>query len=381
MTLPAARGTEAGGAPRDAGVLPGFPRRLLAAGVAAWCAVGVAAAVLLVGWAVGRLLVVVVPTLAAVLVVALLRPFAGVLAGHGLSPGLAAAMAMLALLAAIALCVVVVVPPTLDRFGELGASVERGARQVGYSAGRELLGADHAQVDRAVDQVVRDIRGHSGRLLGRVVTGASVVATALGGAVLTLFLAFFGLKDGPRIWGWVVGLVPEARRAGVQEAAGRAWAALSTYVHGIVLVATVDAVGIGAVLLAVGVPLALPLIVLTWVSAFFPIVGALVAGAAAALVALVADGLGPALVVLGGVVLVQQFEGNVLYPVVVGPRLNLHPTAVLLAMAVGAALAGIAGAFMAMPVTTVLATLLQWSRERPQPAPLFTEVPRVETVR
>ncbi len=372
---------EAAGAERSQRLTRQLPPRLFAAGVTAWCLVGIATGLLLIGWAVGQLMIVVVPTLAAVLAVALLRPLADSLARRGLPAGLAAAAAMLALLAAVALCLLVVVPPTVDRLGALGTSVERGARQVAYSAGRELLGADHAQVDRAVDHIMRDIRGHSDWVLGRIVTGASALATALGAAVLALFLAFFGLKDGSRLWSWVATLAPEARRADVQDAAARAWEVLSTYVRGIVLVASVDALGIGAVLLLVGVPLALPLIVLTWLAAFFPIVGALVAGAAAVLVALVANGTGAALVVLGGVVLVQQFEGHVLYPVVVGPRLHLHPIVVLLAMAVGGALAGIAGVFMAVPIATVLATLLQWARERPPSARPFAPAQRIETVR
>ena len=132
-------------------------------------------------------------------------------------------------------------------------------------------------------------------------------------------------------------------------------------------VATVDAVLIGAVLLVVGVPLALPLIVLTWVAAFFPIIGAIVAGGAAVLVALVSEGPSSALIVLGAIVVVQQVEGNVLYPVVVGPRLRLHPVVVLVAVALGGTLAGIAGAFLAVPVATVAATVIAFLRERARP--------------
>ena len=128
--------------------------------------------------------------------------------------------------------------------------------------------------------------------------------------------------------------------------------------------ATVDAVLIGAALLLVGVPLALPLIVLTWLAAFFPIIGAVTAGAAAVLVALVANGPTTALIVLAAIVVVQQIEGNVLYPVVVGPRLRLHPIVVLVAVALGGTLAGISGAFLAVPVATVCSAALSYWRER-----------------
>jgi putative heme transporter len=119
----------------------------------------------------------------------------------------------------------------------------------------------------------------------------------------------------------VVGFAPPARRSRLDDAGRCAWSALSACGRGVVFVATVDAVGIGAVLLLVGVPLALPLTVLTWLAAFFPIIGAVVAGSAAVLVTLVANGVGGALMVLAGVIAVQQIEGNVLYPVIIGPRL------------------------------------------------------------
>jgi predicted PurR-regulated permease PerM len=139
---------------------------------------------------------------------------------------------------------------------------------------------------------------------------------------------------------------------------------LSAYTKGVVFVATVDAVLIGIALVVIGVPLALPLVVLTWLAAFFPVIGAVVAGAAACLVALVAAGPTEALIVLAVIVAVQQIEGNVLYPVVVGPRLRLHPIVVLLAVATGGTLAGIPGAFLAVPLATVCAALLAHGREQ-----------------
>ena len=123
--------------------------------------------------------------------------------------------------------------------------------------------------------------------------------------------------------------------------------------QGVFLVATIDAVCIGAALLIVGVPVALPLTVLTFVAAFFPIVGAFTAGAAAVLVALVANGLPAALVIFAVIVAVQQLEGNVFYPIVVGRKLSLHPVGILLALTAGGVLAGVAGAFLAMPVAAV----------------------------
>jgi putative heme transporter len=129
-------------------------------------------------------------------------------------------------------------------------------------------------------------------------------------------------------------------------------------------VATIDAVLIGAMLLILGVPIAFPLIVLTFLAAFFPIVGSVLAGAAATLVALVANGVVDAVVVLGWIIVVQQLEGNVFYPVVVGRRLQLHPVAILLALTAGGVLAGVAGAFLAVPVAAVTSAVLAYVRER-----------------
>jgi predicted PurR-regulated permease PerM len=170
------------------------------------------------------------------------------------------------------------------------------------------------------------------------------------------------VKDGPLIWGTFVRLFGAARRPHVFAMGIRAWAVLTAYMQGAVLVATIDAVLIGVVLVVVGVPLAVPLIVLTFLAAFFPIIGSLTAGTAAVLVALVSEGTGSALIVLAGILVIQQLEGNVFYPVVVGRRLKLHPVLMLVALASGGVLGGIAGAFLAVPLAAVTAALVDYAR-------------------
>jgi predicted PurR-regulated permease PerM len=182
--------------------------------------------------------------------------------------------------------------------------------------------------------------------------------------VLIVVLTFFLLKDGEQIRDWLIELFHEDRQPALREVGARAWSALSAYVQGVFLVATIDAVCIGAGLLIVGVPVAMPLIVLTFVAAFFPIIGAFTAGAAAVLVALVANGLPAALVILAIIIAVQQLEGNVFYPVVVGRRLKLHPVGILIALTAGGVLAGVAGAFLAIPTAAVGAAVLGYVRER-----------------
>jgi putative heme transporter len=342
--------------------------RLARVGTIAWQLSGVIVLVVLTGWAVGRLMPVLLPLAIAVLLATLLGPLAARLRRAGASAGVAAAVALLALLAVLALVVLLVVPPFVARIADLGSSIEEGARQVAYSVGRDIAGMSHADVDRAIDRATHGLTGSAGNIAGNAVSGATTIATALATMVLALFLTFFLVKDGRGLWRWLLGLAPAAQRDWIDGAGARSWAALTTYVRGVVFVATVDAVFIGAALVIMGVPLALPLIVLTWIAAFFPIVGAVTAGIAAVLVTLVAQGPAAAVIVTAVIVVVQQVEGNVLYPVVVGPRLRLHPVTVLLAVAVGGTIGGIAGAFLATPVATVAAAVLRHARGSGPPA-------------
>ena len=239
-------------------------------------------------------------------------------------------------------------------------SVQEGAGQVAEVL--RPLGLTPEEVQRAIDTTIKDLE--SGRVADQVMTGALLVTQWIAATILVLVLTFFFVKDGDRLWDWLVSLFADHRRANLDEVGERAWSALSSYVQGVFLVATIDAVLIGIALLVVGVPLAMPLIVLTFVAAFFPIVGSVLAGVAAVLVALVANGVPAAIVILVAIVVVQQLEGNVFYPVVMGRRLRLHPVAILLALTAGGVLAGVAGAFLAIPLAAVTAAVLDFMRER-----------------
>lgn len=345
--------------------------RLTRAGTAAWALLGLVALVLLAGWAIGRMMPVVLPFAIAVLLATLLRPVAARLERRGARPAVAAIAALLLALLVLGVLIALILPPFIARLTDLGSSLQEGVHQVAYEAGEQLAGMDRAAVDRMLADAGERLQARAG---GTAIAGVTSVAGLLAGLVLVVFLSFFLVKDGRRLWTWVVELAPPARREAIDTGGQRAWTALTAYTRGVVFVATVDAVLIGAALLLIGVPLALPLIVLTWLAAFFPIIGAIVAGAAAVLVALVSGGMTDALLVLAAIVVVQQLEGNVLYPVVVGPRLRLHPIVVLTAVAAGGTIAGIAGAFLAVPAATVLAALLANHRERAAAMPVRRSV-------
>jgi putative heme transporter len=253
-----------------------------------------------------------------------------------------------------------IVPGLITQADDLLTNVQDGASQaIGVL---EPLGIGRNDVDKAIHDGLQSVRG--GAVANGVLTGAVLVTQWAAGIVLIVVLTFFFVKDGAAIWNWIVELFHEDRQPVINEAGARAWGSLSIYVQGVFLVATIDAVLIGAGLLILGVPVAMPLIVLTFVAAFFPIVGAFTAGAAAVLVALVANGLPAALVILAIIVAVQQLEGNVFYPIVVGRKLQLHPVGILIALTAGGVLAGVAGAFLAIPTAAVGAAVLGYMRER-----------------
>lgn len=195
-----------------------------------------------------------------------------------------------------------------------------------------------------------------------LLSGALSLTTTLGhvatGTIIALFCTLFFLIDGRRIWTWLVGLLPRSARERTHEAGRRGLVALGAYTRTQILVALVDAIGIGIGAAILQVPLALPLATLVFVGSFIPIVGALVSGSVAILVALVAHGPVVALLMLAVVLLVQQIEGHLLQPLLMGHAVSLHPVAVILAVAAGSMAAGIVGALFAVPVAAVVNTVL-----------------------
>jgi len=313
------------------------------------------AGVLVFALAAQRLLLVVLPVLIAILLSTLLSPLARRLERRGLKPAAAAALTVAAAVLVFAGMWALIIPAAVGQGDELATRVQQGLGEVTDAAAP--LGIDSRDLDRAVDQAVAAARSHA-------LPVAMLAAQWAGAIVLIVVLTFFFVRDGARIWRWVVELFHPDRHAALDDVGERAWNALSTYIRAVFVVATIDAVFIGAGLVAVGVPMALPLVVLTFIAAFFPIIGATVAGAAAVLVALVSNGVLAAAVIFAVILLVQQLEGNVLYPIIVGRRLRLHPVAMLLALAAGGVLAGVAGAFLAGPVVSVASAVLDFVQER-----------------
>jgi putative heme transporter len=320
----------------------------------------VAGGVVLVAMSASRLMMVVLPVIISLLLATLLVPAARWLEERRWRPALAAATVTFLSLFVFFGMWALIIPGVLSQSDDLFKNVQDGAGQA--VSVLEPLGVGRADVDKAIDDALSSVQGSA--VANEVLTGAVLLTQWAAAVILIVVLTFFFVKDGARLWQWVLELFHEDRQPVLREVGDRSWGALSAYVQGVVLVATIDAVLIGAALVIVGVPVAMPLIVLTFVAAFFPIVGAFVAGAAAVLVALVANGVGAALVILAVIVAVQQLEGNVFYPVVVGRKLQLHPVGILLALTAGGVLAGVVGAFLAVPIAAVTGAVLNYTRER-----------------
>jgi predicted PurR-regulated permease PerM len=204
------------------------------------------------------------------------------------------------------------------------------------------------------DQVLATLSANQASITAGAITTAGTIGEVVGEMLLVVFILIFFLHDGMGIWQFLLNAVPGHVRTRVDVAGRRGVAALVSYVRATAAVAVVDAVAIGIGLAVLGIPLAVPLAALVFLGAFIPIIGAVVAGGVAVLIALVAQGPVSALIVLGIIIAIMQLEGHVLQPLLLGRAVKLHPLAVVLAIAAGVLVAGIAGALLAVPLLAVL---------------------------
>lgn len=324
----------------------------------------VVAALLVLGYLMGVLWVVLLPILLALLLATVLWPAVRALRARGVPPAAASLGVLLLALALLGGLLGGLAPQVTGQAQELADQVTAGLGELqkGLVGPPFNLGED--QVGRTVDNVISELQANAQSIATRVLSGAVAAGSLLLTGILALVLCFFYLKDGPRFLPWLGGLVGPRAAPHVSAVAQRSWVTLSGFIRAQAAVGLVDAVFIGIGLAVLGVPLALPLSVLVFFGAFIPIIGAVVTGALAALVALVTNGPVTALVVVGLVLVVQQLEGNVLQPILVGRTLDLHPAAVILAVTAGGTLAGIVGAFLAVPAVAVTAVAVRYGRQQ-----------------
>ncbi|MFG2294857.1 AI-2E family transporter [Streptomyces sp. NPDC048603] len=306
---------------------------------------------------------------AALLVTALLQPFVVRLRRLGLPRGLATAVTAVLGFVVIGLVGWFVVWQVMENLDNLSDRVRDGINDLKTWALDSPFHVTEKQINDIAKNLTDTIGTNTEEITSAGLQGATVMVEVLTGMLLAMFSTLFLLYDGKRIWGWVLGLVPVAARAGVAGAGPRAWRTLTAYVRGTVIVALIDAIFIGLGLYFLHVPMAVPLAVFIFLFAFIPLVGAVVSGALAVVVALVTQGVWTALMVLLVVLAVQQIEGHVLQPFILGRAVRVHPLAVVLSVAAGGMIAGIGGAVVAVPLVAVTNTVVGYLRAHSRELP------------
>ncbi|MGB3439085.1 MAG: AI-2E family transporter [Actinophytocola sp.] len=324
----------------------------------------IAAALWLLGQVVARLMIVVAPVAVALMVAALLSPGVSLLVRHRVPKWLASVIVLLLGIGIGGGLVWFVIATLVAGLPDLGEQLNESYRQLRSWLTEGPLGLTGDQLDSMLAQGQTWFSNNRSALASGAFGVLSTAGVLLAGAVLVVFLLVFFLHGGDRMWRGLTSPLPERHRDVVHRAGIRAFADLTAYVRVTMVVALIDAVGIGLGLWITGVPLVLPLAALVYVGAFVPIVGAFATGLVAVLIALVSKGPLIALIVTGVVVLVQQLEGNVFAPLLVSKSVKLHPVAVILAVAVGVELAGIVGALFSVPLLTTVRSVYLTLRDR-----------------
>ncbi|MQA33217.1 AI-2E family transporter [Modestobacter roseus] len=320
-------------------------------------------ALIIIGYVLGKLWVVLLPVVLALLFTTVLWPLARFLRKHSWPPALAALVTLLLFLAAFGGIVAWIAPQVVNQVEDLADQFSAGLQEVQNWLAGPPFNLGDGQVDDAIDSVINQVQSNAQNIAGYAYTTATTIGSIVVNLVLALVLTFFYLKDGPRWVPWLAAQTGPKAAPHVAALSLKTWKTLSEFIRQQALVGFVDAFFIGLGLLVLGVPLVLPLAVLTFFGAFVPIIGAFVAGAFAVLIALVTNGFTTALIVLAIVIVVQQIEGNVLQPILQGRGLNLHAAVVILAVTAGTSLAGIIGAFLAVPVAALIAVAYRYGRD------------------
>ena len=350
-----------------------IPQGIVTAAGWSWRLLLIIGLVAVVVWLLSSIWILVIPLLIAAMATTLLSPGHQWLRHKLKVPSILSALLVTGLLVATVVGLTVLTGQQLaSGFAAMKSSVETGITSLLHQFqtwGWPIGGAPDDDIMQRLSHTVQD---HSSEILTGAIGFGSGAANVAAGVATMLFATVFFLKDGPTIWRFMLRFVPAAYRAPVNGAGSAGWRSLGAYTRVQILVALVDALGIGLGAWLLGVPLAIPLGVLVFLGSFIPIVGAVLTGAVAVLLALVANGWGIALAMLAVVLVVQQVESNVMQPLVMGKAVNLHPLAVFLAVAAGVAVGGLVGAIFAVPLLAFANEFVRHLAPRPRPDTMRT---------
>ncbi|WP_232216135.1 AI-2E family transporter [Promicromonospora sukumoe] len=333
------------------------PPAIRAAASWSWRMLLIGAFVAAVLWLLALLKTIVVPVAVALLLTIMLTPVRRVLNERLRVPrGLSAGLSLVGLIVVVAGLITLAGQSIANGFADLRTQAISGFNEL-WSQLSATFGLEK-QLQSYSEDILNQLEAQQGAIVSGALGAAATAGSVLVGALIALFCTFFFLYDPRGIWSWIVGLLPRSARERVNQAGRRGAVTLAAYTRTQILVAAVDAVGIGIGAVFFVPSLALPIAILVFVGSFVPVVGAIVTGAIAVVVVLVSNGWVAALIMLGVVLLVQQIESHALQPFLMGQAVSLHPVAVILAVAAGSLAAGIVGALFAVPLAALLNTVI-----------------------
>jgi predicted PurR-regulated permease PerM len=338
-----------------------------------WRFLVICAAGYVVLWVVAKFSVVFLPLVVALFITALAIPLVDLAGRAGINRRAASGLVVLGGLGVVVLLLTFVGTQVSAGFSDLADQVVTGLEEIRTWLREGPLNASESQINEYIRAAQDLVTNSNEEIVSRVSQVGTTIGHIVAGFFIVLFASYFFLSDGSRIWAWVVRLFPRAARLRADGSGRVAWKSLTQFVRATVLVAFVDAVGIMVVALILDIPFATAIGVLVFLFSFIPMIGAVISGSVAVLVALVAHGWVVALIMLGGVIAVQQIEAHVLQPFLLGRFVSVHPLGVIVAIAMGVLLAGIAGALVAVPLVATLnavATYLAGEAASPESIPV-----------
>lgn len=340
-----------------------LPKGMIIAGAWSWRIIAIFIAIAVFIYVASLISEVIIPFAVAILIGALLVPIVNKLHAKGWPRGLAVATSLVGTVVVIAGLLALISTQIHHALPDLQA---RGATI--YSSLKTFLsstlGFNQQDIDNGLKSIEQYAQEHSSVLTSGLASAGTTAGHVVVGLVLALFSLIFILIDGKNIWSFFVRLFPTKARPAIQGSGEVSWVALKSFVRSQVLVAVFDGAFIGVVAFVLGLPLAIPIGILVFLGAFIPVVGAVLTGAVAILIALVFNGPIIALLMLVGVILVQEIESHLLQPFLIGKSVNIHPLAIVLSVAIGSIIGGIPGALFAVPVVAVLTKSVSYIAHR-----------------
>ena len=329
-----------------------------------WRIIVIIAGIYVLGRLLGSVTTVLIPVLLAALVASLIAPLSQALRRLRF-PGILASLSSIVILILVVFGLLALAgQQIISGFSKLSDSAMAGVNALIGLIEDLPIDVSTDRLNDLVEQGMGWLQDNSGSILSGAVSFGSTAGNFVTGFFIMIFTLIFFLSDGERIWLFIVKLFPKPAQAAVNGSGRKAWISLGQYVRVQGFVAFIDAVGIGLGAFILGVPLAVPLAILVFIGSWIPLVGAVVTGAIGVLVALVANGPMAALGMLAVVIIVQQLEGNVLQPLIMGQAVSLHPLAVFLAVASGSVVAGILGALFAVPLLAMVNSVIRYLSSR-----------------